>query len=219
MPLSSFPKSPQSLEIIDEDDGPWGIVKLDDFTVWSTEIEGVTINAVNLDPENIPSADIPQETVVGIYLPCGLEVDWWPAPGVIHFEWFTPIDEDHHNVHNRSCYCGEFRRGKRKSFIGSAKRSISPLPGRPRPIRWHRWEMVLNGGFNNFDAFGREQIHHVYQYEDFWHQEKLIRPDVTVSKWRLLVNKRMRGIQKRAGWARTHGWSPDGKDYDPKITG
>lgn len=218
MPLSSFPKSPQSLEIIDEDDGPWGIVKLDDFTVWSTEIEGVTINAVNLDPENIPSADIPQETVVGIYLPCGLEVDWWPAPGVIHFEWFTPIDEDHHmyiiahaTVVNSAEEEEEFHRKCEEEYIPvtwkAATDQVAPMGD---GVEW---------GFNNFDAFGREQIHHVYQYEDFWHQEKLIRPDVTVSKWRLLVNKRMRGIQKRAGWARTHGWSPDGKDYDPKITG
>jgi hypothetical protein len=35
-------------------------------------------------------------------------------------------------------------------------------------------------GFNNFDAFGREQIHHVYQDENDWSKEHLFRPDYII---------------------------------------
>ncbi len=217
MPLSSFPKTPESLEIIDNDEGPWGIVKVDDYTVWSTEIEGVTVNAVNLDPNNIPSSDIPQETIVGIYLPCGLEVDWWPAPGVLHFEWFTPIDEDHHMY--MICHATEVNSEQEaEAFYRTCREEYIPVTWKPATDQVAPMGDGTEWGFNNFDAFGREQIHHVYQYEDFWRQEKLIRPDITVSKWRMLANKRLRGIQQRRGWARTQGWSPDGQGYDPRKT-
>ncbi len=219
IPLSTFPKTPDALEIIDGDKGPWGIVKLkaDDYTVWTTEIEGVKINAVNLDPNNIPSADAPQETVVGLFLPCGLEVDWWPAPGVIHFEWFTPIDEDHHMymiLHATEVASPE----DEEAFYKKCRAEYIPVTWKAATDQAAPMGDGVEWGFNNFDAFGREQIHHVYQYEDFWHQEKLIRPDVPISKWRLLANKRRRGIQQRRGWAGTQGWSPDGGGYDPKKT-
>ena len=72
-------------------------------------------------------------------------------------------------------------------------------------------------GFNNFDHWGREQMHHVYHYEDFWHRERLFRPDYIVTRWRMLVAQRMRGMQTWGTWAPTRGWSPDGRGYDPKF--
>ena len=47
-------------------------------------------------------------------------------------------------------------------------------------------------------------------------REHLFRPDYIIVRWRMLVAKRMRGIQQRGEWARTHGWSPDGRNFDPQ---
>lgn len=74
--------------------GPWGVIKAnDDVNIWSVEIEDEKVTAANVDLDNLPpDTDI----AVGLYMPCGLEVDWWPIPGLLHFEWYAPIDEDHH---------------------------------------------------------------------------------------------------------------------------
>jgi hypothetical protein len=213
MPLSSFPSTASALKIIDGARGPWGVLKTDDVTIWSTEIEGVPVQAVNFSVDRPPTRDQSQETLVGIYLPCGLEVDWWPAPGVLQFEWYTPIDEDHHmylighaKVVHSPAEEAEFHRRCEQEYIPVTRKAPA---GQTDPVgNGPHW------GFNNFDAFGREQMHHVYQYEDFWHKERLIRPDLSVVKWRTLVDKRMRGVQKRGDWARTAGWSPDGRDFD-----
>ena len=134
---------------------------------------------------------------------------------MLHFEWYTPIDEDYHSymichakVVNSAEEEAEFREKCKDEYIRmtwqAPAEQADPMGDGPE------W------GFNNFDSFGREQTHHVYQYEDHWHREHLIRPDMIITKWRLLVNKRMRGIQNRHGWARSEDWSPDGRNYDPK---
>ena len=216
MPLSSFPSSNASIKVLDSDAGPCGVVKTDDFTVWSAEIEGVKVNAVNLDESNPPGASDGQPTIVGLFMPCGLEVDWWPAPGVLHFEWFTPVDEDHHyyiiahaTVVNSAEEEAEFHR--------KCKEEYAPLTWKGPAGQTAPEGDGPTWGFNNFDSFGRAQIHHAYQYENFWVKERLIRPDVIISRWRALTEKRMRGMQTRDEWAHTRGWSPDGQDYDPKL--
>ena len=41
-----------------------------------------------------------------MFLPSGLEVDWFPQPGMIHFEWYVPVDEQHHMyMITQSRYC------------------------------------------------------------------------------------------------------------------
>ena len=154
------------------------------------------------------------EIVVGVHLPCGLEVDWFPVPGMMHFEWYTPIDEDHHYYiigHAKLVNSPE----EEATFHQECEQIYGPLvwrgpEGQSEPEGdGERW------GFNNFDAFGRAQLHHAYQYEDFWRKEQLYRPDYIIVRWRMLVSKHMRGIQQRGDWAPTRGWSPDGRDYNP----
>ena len=92
--LSTYPSTKEAVTIIDEDDATCGIVKLDDLNIWTSEIEGITITGANVDPDNPPQE--PAEFEVGLWMPCGLEVEPFPLPGMMHFEWYTPIDEDHH---------------------------------------------------------------------------------------------------------------------------
>ena len=94
VPLSTYPSSKNAVTMQDADTGPWGIVKCDDINVWTVEIEGVRITSATVDPNNVPPLSIVN---VGAFLPCSLEVEPFPVPGVIHFEWYTPIDEDHHS--------------------------------------------------------------------------------------------------------------------------
>ncbi len=211
--LSTYPSTKEAVTIIDEDDATCGIIKLDDLNIWTSEIEGITIAGANVDPDNPPNE--PAEFEVGLWMPCGLEVEPFPLPGMMHFEWYTPIDEDHHSY--MICCAKEVQSDEEEAEFHKLCEDIAG------PMVWRgpagQTEPVGDGmewGFNNFDAYGREQIHHAYQYEDYWHKEHLFRPDYIIVRWRMLVSKRMRGIQKRGEWARTHGWSPDGRDFDPK---
>jgi carbazole 1,9a-dioxygenase terminal dioxygenase component len=56
-------------------------------------------------------------------------------------------------------------------------------------------------GFNNFDAFARKWSHHAYAREDWWHRERLFKPDYIITQWRRLVSTHARGIQRRGSWA------------------
>ena len=213
--LSTYPSTKEAVTIIDEDDATCGIVKLDDLNIWTSEIEGITITGANVDPDNPPQE--PAEFEVGLWMPCGLEVEPFPLPGMMHFEWYTPIDEDHHAY--MICCAKEVHSAEEEAEFHKVCEEIAG------PMVWrgpdNQTEPVGDGmdwGFNNFDAFGREQIHHAYQYEDYWHKEHLFRPDYIIVRWRMLVAKRMRGIQKRGEWAHTHGWSPDGRDLRPAET-
>jgi hypothetical protein len=58
-------------------------------------------------------------------------------------------------------------------------------------------------------------MEHVYANEDWFNRERLYRPDYIIVRWRMVVAKHMRGIQKRGNFANTNGWSPDGKGYSP----
>ena len=196
VPLSTYPSNKDMVELSDGDKGPWGLTKADDTNIWSAEIEGITIQAPNAEPEAPPNYDI----TVGIFLPGVLQVTHFPAPHLMHLEWYTPIDEDHH-----------------KYFITHATRADSQEEIDRfhteneqffTPAVWQNAESQTdpkgdgpNWGFNNFDAFSREQCHHAYHYEDFWHRERLFRPDYIIVQWRMLVSKRMRGTQKWGEWA------------------
>jgi len=213
VPLSTYPSSPEHIVVNDDDKGPWGVTKAnDDVNIWSVEIEGEKVTAANVDLDELPpNTDI----VVGLFMPCGLEVDWWPVPGVLHFEWYTPIDEDHHSY--MICHAKVVNSPEEEAeFRQLCKDALIPMTWQRRSDQEDPEGDGVKWGFNNFDSFGREQTHHVYQYEDYWHKERLIRPDMIISKWRQLVDKRLRGIQKRDGWAPSDDWSPDGRDYDAK---
>ena len=214
VPLSTYPQSRDGITVVDGDEGPWGIIKYDDTNVWSADVEGNAVAAANVAPEEEQEN---WDIVVALYMPCGLEVDYFPVPGILHFEWYTPVDEDHHLyiiAHAAPCATDE----EAASFRARCEQELAPMvwkqeAGQSDPVGdGPEW------GFNNFDHWGREQMHHVYQYEDFWHRERLFRPDYVVVRWRMLVAEKMRGLQKRDGnWAPTKGWSPTGDDYDPEL--
>ena len=213
IPLGTYPSSKKVVTVIEEEDGPKGVIKLDDVNVWSAQVEDVTVKAANVDLDNLPdNIDI----VVGLYMPCGLEVDWFPAPVMIHFEWYVPIDEDHHMY--------MITQSKYVETEEEAAAFPHECDGLFGPLVWQKIRSQTDPmgdgptwGFNNFDAFGREQIHHSYQYENWWRRERLFKPDYIIVRWRMLVDKWARAIQKRGDWANTKGWSPRHDDYQPDL--
>ena len=142
VPLSTYPSKPDNVIVHDNEKGPWGVVKKeDDVNIWSVDIEGVQVTASNVCLEDLPpNTDIE----AGLFLPCGLQVDWWPVPGVLHFEWMTPIDEDFHTyficlgkVVNSSNEEAEFYKKCKEEYIPKTWKQ----PGRANDAR-RRWSRV-----------------------------------------------------------------------------
>ena len=222
LPLGTFSPKKEGVVVYDEEGpSPKGVVKLQgkDVQVWSADVEDQTVVAANIDdPDNPPEegADID----VGLFMPCGLEVDWFPMPGMIHFEWYVPIDETSHMyIITQSKYCETEE--EERAFHEECENWLGPLVWKQPDGQTDYPGDGPTWGFNNFDSFGREQLEHVYAKEDWWQEERLYRPDYIIVRWRMLVAKHMRGIQKRGAlkrgnWANTDGWSPDGKGYSPR---
>lgn len=216
LPLGTYSPDKSGVDVYDEvGDDPKGIVKRQgaDVQVWAANVEDQAVLAANIDdPANPPEegADID----VGLFMPCGLEVDWFPMPGMIHFEWYVPIDErSHMYMITQSKYCDTEE--EEQAFHEECENWLGPLVWK-KPLS--QTDFPGDGptwGFNNFDSFGREQLQHVYDKENWWNRERLYRPDYIIVRWRMLVAKHMRGVQKRGDWANTDGWSPDGKGYSP----
>ena len=211
VPLSTFPSSKDVVNIEDGETGPWGITKADDVNIWTVKVEGVRVTAPNAQPD-APPPDF--DITVGLYLPGCLQVNHFPAPHLVHFEWYTPVDEDYHMYFiTHGARAGSD--AEIEKFHSDCEEFFSPYVWKDPDAQTDPAGDGPTWGFNNFDAFGREQSHHAYQYENYWHQERLFRPDYIIVQWRMLVARRMRGIQRWGEWAPTRGWSPDGRNYQP----
>ena len=191
--LSTYPSTKEMVELREEEGKPKGVVKRNDIQVFATEIESQEIRSTNYPADGPSIVNEPRRGAVGCYLPGGLQVDNFPRPGLVHFEWYVPIDEDHHMY--TILQAGHATTEKERSdFKKEAKEVLGPMvwtePG------------VEPEGFNNFDAFGRKWIHHAYAKEDWWHRERLFKPDYIIMEWRKIVAKHARGIQKRGDWQR-----------------
>ena len=62
-------------------------------------------------------------------------------------------------------------------------------------------EVLTPERFTNFDAFARRWSHHAYAKEDWWHRERLFKPDYIIMQWRMVVARHARGIQTYGNWA------------------
>lgn len=191
-PFGTYPSRQDVIQVLEEDGKPKGIIKQDDIHVYAREIEGQEIR-VPLWPKDAPSVvqTDPRTGWVGCYLPCGLQVEGFPRPGKVHFEWYVPIDE--HSHYYIILHAGYAHNDEERAAFTAEARELAPLiwqePG------------VQPEGFNNFDAFARKWSHHAYAKEDWWHRERLFKPDYIIMQWRMMVARQARGIQVRGNWA------------------
>ncbi len=170
------------MEII-EGPGPKGVmlVRGAGTPIWEAEIEpGVTLKARYMPgDEGVTDEMVPE---VSIWMPGCLKVDPFPTPTSIHFEWYVPVDADHHR------YLMTWGR---------------PVETPAQAARFHEemttfWKDFITTRFNHDDVTAREAMHDFYAGEDGWNRERLFGPDVVITKWRELASRVNRGIQRRS---------------------
>jgi carbazole 1,9a-dioxygenase terminal dioxygenase component len=198
IPLSTHASS-RAFTTVKDQEWPKGVYKRDNVSVWSADIEGVQVVAPNVDPNNPPPPWNTDALEISLFLPCGLQARHFPAAGVYHFEWYVPVDEEHHMYTIAQGMVVDGPEQKQR-FFEDCEKTYGPLiwtqPG------------TQPEGLVNFDVFIREQMQTAYGQEDWWNRERLYKPDLIIVQWRMLVAKHMRGLQRREHWTRADNARP-----------
>ena len=173
----------EGMEIINakrEQEGPCGVRLLRGVgrPIWEVEVaDGKGLKARYLpDEEGTMEGMIPE---VGIWMPGALRVDPFPAPHIVHFEWYIPVTERSH----------------RYLITWGSVAKDEQAEKRFHDEMTYLWRDFVPDKFNNEDVFAREAMDEFYSQEGGWQREKLFGPDVLVTAWRTLCSNANRGIQ------------------------
>ena len=109
-----------------------------------------------------------------------LRVDPFPAPHIVHFEWYVPVTERTHRY--------MITWGSRADTEQQQKAFFDEVT--------YLWRDFVPQKFNNEDIFAREAMDEFYSVENGWHRETLFGPDILITAWRTLCSNTHRGIQK-----------------------
>lgn len=140
-------------------------------------------------------------TVVQLRLPGLLRVNPFPVPGIVHFEWYVPVDGRHHRYFQFSV----------KWITGWSGRRF-------RWAYWLWWRWLAHVQFNGQDAWMVELMDPFYSEEDGWHRERLFRPDVGLTAWRKHCHENARGVQTIAT-SDNSAANPNAPFSGAKVTG
>ena len=97
---------------------------------------------------------------VGIWMPGVLRVDPFPAPHIVHFEWYVPVTERTHRY--------MITWGSRADTEQQQKAFFDEVT--------YLWRDFVPQKFNNEDMFAREAMDEFYSVENGWHREDTVRP-------------------------------------------
>jgi carbazole 1,9a-dioxygenase len=173
------------LEIYDSGPGPYGLMMYTRTAkpVWEAEVNGTKVEARYKpgDEEQDDSVTNREIPVISAWMPSAITARPFPLPGITHYEFLVPIDEEHHNyiiawgkdVHSDS---------DRKEFEEVMESGLAEQ---------------ITEGFSNEDLFAREQLADFYSDGDGFFRERLFGPDVVITTWRKLASRLNRGIQRR----------------------
>jgi len=125
----------------------------------------------------IPRKGSPTKTQ--LRLPGFLRVDPFPTPGIVHFEWYVPVDERHHRY-----------------FQFSVKWTSGFKAARFRLAYWLWWRWLAHVQFNGQDAWMVRLMDPFYAEQNGWKREKLYRPDIGLTTWRKHCHENARRVQK-----------------------
>jgi len=118
-------------------------------------------------------------TESALHLPGFLRVDPFPTLGVIHYEWYVPVDERHHRY-----------------FQFSVSRTSGLRAWKFRLAYWVWWRWLGPVLFNGQDASIVRLMDPFYAEEDGWNRERLFRPDTVLTAWRKYCHENGREVQR-----------------------
>lgn len=116
-------------------------------------------------------------TKTQLRLPGVLRVNPFPAPGIVQFEWYVPVDERHHR---------HFQVAVR--WV-SGRRAL-----RFRLAYWLWWRWLAHFHFTAQDTWMVALMEPFYAEEDGWRRERLFRPDVGLTNWRKYCHENARRV-------------------------
>jgi nitrite reductase/ring-hydroxylating ferredoxin subunit len=173
LPLGIRPTSDEAITLIEDEDGPKGLMQWLFTDRWEPILEnkelGIKVEGVN--------SRLYRTSVV---LPGCLMVENWPEEHVVQYEWYVPITDDlyeYWEVLVKVCPTEM----ERKAFQYRFDRVYKPL--------------CLHG-FNDCDLYAREAMEEFYSDGTGWDDEQLVETDVSPITWRKVSSRHNRGIAK-----------------------
>ena len=119
---------------------------------------------------------------VGGWMPCSLKVDPWPAPGIVHNEYYVPRDAHTHHYFQ----CGWYRTTDPKLKDDWENGDFGQLS----------WKIPVVDNFTVDDAQAREATYEFYKTEGGWENERIAPFDMELLMWRTFCADQARGIQR-----------------------
>ncbi len=177
LPLGFSPTGKEAFRVVDEEEGPAGVYDLigeHSEPVFEGTLDGEVVRCGHMGQTRV-AMDI------SLWLPGALRVNPWPDPSLVQYEWYVPIDEDHH------FYLATL--GRRVANAEEADAFFREFD--------EKWRELALAGFNDDDIWAREAQQEFYYNDEAWLQERLFEPDANIVQWRKLASRRNRGIQQR----------------------
>jgi phenylpropionate dioxygenase-like ring-hydroxylating dioxygenase large terminal subunit len=169
--LGARPISEDAIRIIDEPNGPKGMMNMYNTRAYKFFGENRELGMKARGKK-------PYYARTSVFLPGLLLVEHWPAPAWAQYEWYVPTDDKHHEyweVLVGRCSSAEDRREADYLYE-------------------HFFEPLALKDFNDNDLFAREAMQSFYEHGG-WHQETLCAFDDATIVWRKIAARFNRGIQ------------------------
>jgi phenylpropionate dioxygenase-like ring-hydroxylating dioxygenase large terminal subunit len=172
--LGVVPISENAIKIIDEPDGPKGMMNMYNTRAYKFIMENPAVK-MRARGKNAYYAR------TSVFLPGILLVEHWPLPEWAQYEWYVPIDDKHHEywevLVGPPCRNEEERR--EADYVYD-----------------HFLEPLALRDFNDNDLFAREAMQEFYEHGDGWNREQLCAFDAATITWRKVAARFNRGVQE-----------------------
>ena len=172
------PEGTQTTRLVDDPKGPKGVFDL-------LGERSMPIFEAYLGDTKVAEGHFGETRVadsISIWLPCVLKVDPWPNPGMIHFEWYVPVNADRH-IYVQTMGTRVQNQKDRAEF----RRQFA-----------EKWRDLAFHGFNDDDIWAREAGEEFYRNDIGWLEERLYEPDIAIVEWRKFASDHNRGVQTEA---------------------
>jgi nitrite reductase/ring-hydroxylating ferredoxin subunit len=173
LPLGIVPTSEDCISLVEDDNGPKGMVQWLFTDKWQPILENPR---VGLKIENLKG----RFYRTSVFMPGVLMVENWPEEHVVQYEWYVPITDDTYEyweVMVKVC-----KTDKERTDFGYRFEHLY------KPLCLH--------GFNDCDLYAREAMQDFYADGTGWDAEQLVSTDVSPITWRKLASRWNRGIAK-----------------------